>query len=107
MEQITNYDFIIVPSVWMENYPTTVLEAMAYGVVVIGTDRGGIAEMLDDSRGYVYKFGDNSSINEVFNRVFSISQEEYDRIREKAYCYVKENNSYETYYKRLIKELTI
>lgn len=37
---------VIVPSIWMENYPTVVLEAMAYGKPVIGSDRGGIGEMV-------------------------------------------------------------
>jgi glycosyltransferase involved in cell wall biosynthesis len=38
---------LIVPSVWMENYPTVVLEAMAHGKPVIGSDRGGIGEMIE------------------------------------------------------------
>lgn len=46
---------VVVPSIWMENYPTVVLEAMAHSKPVIGSDRGGIPEMVDHERtGLVY-----------------------------------------------------
>jgi len=46
---------IVVPSVWMENYPTVVLESMAYGKPVIGSERGGISEMIQhEQNGLLY-----------------------------------------------------
>jgi glycosyltransferase involved in cell wall biosynthesis len=37
---------VVVPSRWMESGPLTVLEAHAAGVPVLGSDRGGIAELV-------------------------------------------------------------
>ena len=38
----------MVPSVWLENYPTVVLEAQACGVPVIASRVGGLPEMVND-----------------------------------------------------------
>ena len=102
---ITEYDFMIVPSMWMENYPTTILEAMASGLVVVGSDRGGIPEMLSDSRGLVYKFGDEESLKSILTKIYNIEQDEYDMLRERAYEYVIHNNSEKNYKNKLYEVL--
>jgi glycosyltransferase involved in cell wall biosynthesis len=38
---------VVVPSVWEENYPMSVIEARAAGTVVISSDRGGLREMIE------------------------------------------------------------
>ncbi|MFN0137399.1 MAG: glycosyltransferase [Phycisphaerae bacterium] len=40
-------DLFIVPSLAAENHPIAILEATARGVAVIGSDHGGVAELLD------------------------------------------------------------
>lgn len=52
---VSNARAVVVPSLWMENFPTVISEAFSLGRPVIGSDRGGIPEMLDDGdRGLVY-----------------------------------------------------
>jgi glycosyltransferase involved in cell wall biosynthesis len=43
---MSQFDFVCVPSRWLETGPLVVLEAFAVGVPVLGTDRGGIAELV-------------------------------------------------------------
>jgi glycosyltransferase involved in cell wall biosynthesis len=44
----------VVPSVWYENQPITILESFACGVPVLGTQLGGIPELVEDGvTGYV------------------------------------------------------
>jgi glycosyltransferase involved in cell wall biosynthesis len=44
-ELLTNTHICVFPSLW-ENFPNVCLEAMAAGKVVIGTDNGGMADMI-------------------------------------------------------------
>lgn len=41
---------VVVPSVWYENCPLTILEAQSVGTPVITADRGGMAELVEDGR---------------------------------------------------------
>jgi glycosyltransferase involved in cell wall biosynthesis len=46
------------PSLW-ENFPNACIEAMAMGAPVVGSDAGGMAEIIDDRRsGILFKGGD-------------------------------------------------
>ncbi|MDQ6770292.1 MAG: glycosyltransferase family 4 protein [Gemmatimonadota bacterium] len=45
---LTEANICVVPSVWQEAFPLSVLEAMAAGKPVVGTSVGGIPEMIDD-----------------------------------------------------------
>jgi glycosyltransferase involved in cell wall biosynthesis len=46
VSSLRQYDFLVVPSQWMETGPMVVLEAFAAGVPVIGSKLGGIAEIV-------------------------------------------------------------
>mgnify|MGYP006273619177 CR=1 FL=1 len=46
----------VVPSIWMENSPLTIYESFAVGLPVIGSDIGGIPELVaDGERGYTFE----------------------------------------------------
>lgn len=44
--RLRNYDFLVVPSQWLETGPLVALEAFAAGVPVIGWNRGGLPELV-------------------------------------------------------------
>lgn len=47
VERLQEYDLLAVPSQWLETGPIVVLEAFAAGIPVIGSNRGGIAELVE------------------------------------------------------------
>ncbi|QHW29936.1 glycosyltransferase family 4 protein [Paenibacillus rhizovicinus] len=52
-------DIAIVPSVWYENYPLTLHEALASRVPVIASNIGGMAEKITDGlNGFTFRVGD-------------------------------------------------
>jgi glycosyltransferase involved in cell wall biosynthesis len=46
---LRQYDFLAVPSRWLETGPMVILEAFAAGVPVIGSNLGGIAELVTEN----------------------------------------------------------
>ena len=105
LTKVKESNYMVVPSLWIENYPTTVLESMMVKTIVIGSNRGGIPEMLDENRGILFNIMKEESIIEVLEKTYTMSIEEYGQIIDNAYEYVKKNNSYELYYKEIMKVL--
>jgi glycosyltransferase involved in cell wall biosynthesis len=52
-----------------EGWPKAIAEAMAFGLVCIGTDRGWVREMLGDGRGFVVPPGDAPALAGVLGRM--------------------------------------
>jgi len=53
LPQLAGYDLGLLPSLWPETGPLTLLEAFAAGLPVAGSDIGGIAELVEDHGGGV------------------------------------------------------
>ena len=62
---------IVVPSECYENFPMSAIEAWAQGTPVIGTDLGGLGELVSRSRaGLSFPRGDVPALAECMDRVF-------------------------------------
>lgn len=101
LSKIERAHYMVVPSLWMENYPTTVLEAMMMETIVIASNRGGIPEMLDDNRGFLFDIMDDKSILKELQKVYSLNEVEYSNIVENGRKYIEDNNSFEKYSKKI------
>ncbi len=62
---VRDFDVEIVPSVYEDPLPRAVIEAMAFGVPVIGTRVGGIGEMLDAGGGVLVPPRDESALKDA------------------------------------------
>jgi glycosyltransferase involved in cell wall biosynthesis len=62
-------DVLIVPSVWPENSPVTITEAMASGIPVIASEIGGIGELVEDGvTGFLVPVRDSQAMAERIRR---------------------------------------
>lgn len=71
---IRNCTAIIIPSEWYENAPMSILEAFSYEKPVIGSQIGGIPEMIiPDLNGYLFIPGDS---NDLKKSILKFTQDE-------------------------------
>jgi len=64
-EKTCNADIVVVPSIWGDAYPLSVIEAMSAGKPVIATDVGGIPEEIGNQEcGVLIKPGDSDALAE-------------------------------------------
>ena len=68
-EVLAGIDVLIVPSVWFENSPLTIHEAFIAGVPVVCSDRGGMAELVQDGKnGLHFRLGDARDLRAKLQR---------------------------------------
>jgi len=81
-EEIASAQAVVVPSVWYENMPYAVLEALAAGAVVVASDIGGIPERIRDrENGFLFEAGNPEALAEVLHR---LDTENLETIRKNA-----------------------
>ena len=70
-EAIRKCRFVVVPSIWYENCPYSVMETLAIGKPVIGANIGGIPELVQDGKtGCVYKYNDINELSDKMKLLF-------------------------------------
>lgn len=63
--------FVIVPSVWHENFPYVINQSFAFGKPVIGSNRGGIPELVEhNSRGLIYEASDEQALADAMRTLW-------------------------------------
>jgi glycosyltransferase involved in cell wall biosynthesis len=61
---------LLLPSLWYENAPVTIVEAAAYGLGTIGSDIGGIPEFVEPGQtGFLFPPGDSRALAEIITRL--------------------------------------
>lgn len=60
---LSEADLAILPSIWAENCPMVILEALGAGTPVIGSNIGGVPELVrDGENGYLFERGDAADL---------------------------------------------
>lgn len=67
---------IILPSEWYENGPYSGIEAISQGKVMIGSDMGGIPELIKEGQnGYIFHAGDGVQLLHCVKQVMGLTEE--------------------------------
>lgn len=81
----------VVPSIWMENFSYSVLEAMSYGLCLIASNAGGIPEQIEHMKtGLIFKRGDKEDFEKKLNYLIK-NPGEVKRMGGNAREFVKKN----------------
>lgn len=72
MEEVL-YDasYVVIPSLWHENFPYSVLQSFAFGKPVIGTNRGGIPELVTSERGIIIDPENEDELKLAIQKLYS------------------------------------
>jgi glycosyltransferase involved in cell wall biosynthesis len=92
---------VVVPSLTLDNYPNTALEAMANDTLVIGVNRGGVPEMLGQDK-LLFDVLDNASVVDTLKRAWTLSDDEYDGIVAERSAAMRRVSSEDAYYAGLM-----
>lgn len=95
--------FVIVPSQWYENNPMTIVESYSFGTPVIGSDLGGIPEIIEDGKtGYIFNHCNLESLITSIKQSEGGDDEDYKQMSERAASFYKTNFSEDNYADKLV-----
>jgi glycosyltransferase involved in cell wall biosynthesis len=95
--------FVVVPSLWHENFPYVILQSFAFGKAVIGSNRGGIPELVSaGEHGYIYEATDDIELSEKIKMLWE-SPEIAVSMGKSAKYYMDENFNDEKFYKNIMR----
>jgi glycosyltransferase involved in cell wall biosynthesis len=94
--------FLVIPSIWYENNPFSVIESLCMGTPVLGSRIGGIPELIgENENGVLFTPGDSHALSDKIKHCFEYFTDDYDfkEIADKA------QNKFgpETFYNKLMK----
>jgi len=106
---VANARFTVVPSEWFENSPLVIYESFALGRPAIGSNVGGIPELVDDQvNGLLFEVGNADDLAEKIQWLYFQPEkikEFGENARRKAECYFSIENNYSkilTFYHELL-----
>lgn len=69
---IQEASFIVIPSIWYENCPYSILETMEIGKPIIASKIGGIPELIEENEnGFLFKYDDIQELERCMNKMFT------------------------------------
>ncbi len=74
----------VVPSLWYENNPLSIIESLCAGTPVIGADIGGIPELLTADNGLTFAPGDVAGLKDAIAKAMQQNSFDYQSIAEAA-----------------------
>jgi glycosyltransferase involved in cell wall biosynthesis len=83
-----------VPSLWYENTPFSALEALQVGLPVVGSDLGGIAEIVQhEHNGLLFPAGDAAALAATIERVLA-SRDRWGEVLHNARRFVESERTW-------------
>lgn len=102
-EYISKCSFVVVPSIWYENCPYSIIETLAIGKPIVGSIIGGIPELIEDGvNGYLYKYDDINELSKIISKLF-LNSELRKKMSNESKKLTSKNYDVNEYYKKLIE----
>jgi len=100
---IKNSAFVVVPSIWYDNFPNVILESFSLGKAVVGSRIGSIPELVKHGEtGMLFEPGDSDDLAKKMMWMLSHSNQ-CEKMGEKARKLVEAQYNAELHYKRVMQ----
>ena len=101
---IASSKFTVLPSVWYDNLPLTILESQLLKKPVIVSDLGGSKElMIENETGFIFQGGNIDDLGEKIKKMLNLNFLEREKMGEKARKNISEVNDEKNLYSQLLK----
>ena len=68
---IKNSKFVVCPSIWHENFPYVIIQSQSFGKPVIGSNVGGIPELVDHKiSGFIYQYDNYKMLSNYMDKLW-------------------------------------
>tara|TARA_B100000780_G_C21117067_1_gene452060 strand:+ start:1263 stop:2486 length:1224 start_codon:yes stop_codon:yes gene_type:complete len=99
---VRNCSFVIVPSEWYENNPLTIIEAFSFGKPVIGSEIGGIPELIkNEETGFTFEMKNTLQLTNLIEKSSKMSEDCYKLMSNNARKFADLNFSPNVHYLKL------
>ncbi|MEM4993365.1 glycosyltransferase family 4 protein [Priestia sp. SB1] len=93
--------YLIVPSIWYEGFPMTIVEAYSVGTPVISSNIGSLKEVvINGETGFHFNYRDIDNLHQVLER--ALDYELHDQMKENVLSNYKERYSEEINFKKIM-----
>lgn len=91
--------FMVLPAEWSENNPLSILESLSLGTPVLGSNIGGIPELITEDNGETFEAGNSEDLRQSIERMWNRQDFDYSAISRTATTMYAD----EAYYEKLIQ----
>lgn len=102
IDVVGNARAVILPSEWYENGPYSAIEALQLGRPIIGSELGGIPELIDKN-GYIFRHGDVDELSGILASFPDKDSEEYKELSQASFRIYDERYTAASHYPTLEK----
>ena len=100
---IANARAVVLPAQWYENAPISIMEAFALGKIVIGTNLGGIPEMIEDNEtGYLFELDNEQQLVDIMLKVAEMPDAQLQQMGKNAREHVAKNFTSNNYLTKML-----
>ena len=98
---VANAKAVILPSEWYENGPYSAIESLYLSRPIIGSDLGGIPELINNN-GYIYKHGNVNDLIDKINLFENLTSKDINILEQNSYKIYCNNHSNNSYYNKIM-----
>ena len=102
-ERIEKCRFVVIPSIWYENCPYSIIETLEIGKPIIASEIGGIPEIVENEKnGLLYRYDSVDDLADKINELY-YNQEKINKMKEESKNKFKMEHTEDVYYQKIMK----